>query len=117
MPCLKCGAEVEAPQVFCPRCQAEMAAYPVSRETPAVLPPRPKTDGERRVLRPKPPKPEEIIARLRRRQRWLLGICLSLLLCSLVLGALLIFNSGLSRTKPTIGQNYNITGITDPTGT
>lgn len=117
MHCLKCGAEVEAPQVFCAYCQAEMAAYPVSRETPAMLPPRPKTDGERRVLRPTPPKPEVIIARLRKRQKWLLGISLTLLAGCLLLGMLLIFAPGLSHTKPTIGQNYNITDVTDPTGT
>lgn len=34
MHCLKCGTEIEAPQVFCDRCLVDMKNHPVSRETP-----------------------------------------------------------------------------------
>jgi len=36
MHCLKCGTEIEAPQVFCDRCLVDMKNHPVSRETPVV---------------------------------------------------------------------------------
>ena len=48
MHCLKCGTEIEAPQVFCDRCLVDMKNHPVSRETPVVIPKRPAVDLERR---------------------------------------------------------------------
>ena len=70
MHCLKCGTEIEAPQVFCDRCLVDMKNHPVSRETPVVIPKRPAVDLERRGKRPvKPQKVEELLAVMRKRQR------------------------------------------------
>ncbi len=38
MKCMKCGRKFSAEQVFCDDCLAEMEKYPVSPETPVVLP-------------------------------------------------------------------------------
>ncbi len=40
MKCMKCGKKYSAEQVFCDDCLAEMEKYPVSPETPIVLPPK-----------------------------------------------------------------------------
>ena len=96
MHCLKCGTEIESPQVFCSRCLEEMKNCPVSRETPVVIPKRPAIDQERRGKRPaKPQKQEEVLAMMRKRQRRLLQACVH-------------------STAPTIGQNY-VTNVT-PSG-
>ena len=41
MHCLKCGTEIQPPNVFCQNCLAEMKQYPVARDTPVVIQPRP----------------------------------------------------------------------------
>ena len=54
MHCLKCGTEIESPQVFCSRCLEDMKNCPVSRETPVVIPKRAAIEQERRGKRPGP---------------------------------------------------------------
>ena len=114
MHCLRCGMEIESPHVFCDRCLAEMEAYPVSRETPVILPKRPPADLERRGKKlPKPQKAEEMLLILRKRQRVLVRICLALTCITLLLAALLIFLPQHLTPKPNIGQNY-VTNLTQP---
>ena len=79
MHCLKCGTEIESPQVFCSRCLEDMKNCPVSRETPVVIPKRAAIEQERRGKRPgKPQKQEELLAMMRKRQRRLLQACVLL---------------------------------------
>ena len=105
MHCLKCGTEIEAPQVFCDRCLVDMKNHPVSRETPVVI---------RRGKRPvKPQKVEELLAVMRKRQRRLVQICVVLSCICLVLLALLLFLPSYGSANPTIGQNY-VTNVTQP---
>ena len=115
MHCLKCGTEIESPQVFCSRCLEDMKNCPVSRETPVVSPKRAAIEQERRGKRPgKPQKQEELLAMMRKRQRRLLQACVLLTGICLILLALLIFLPGIHSTTPTIGQNY-VTNVT-PSG-
>ena len=115
MHCLKCGTEIESPQVFCSRCLEDMKNCPVSRETPVVIPKRAAIEQERRGKRPgKPQKREELLAMMRKRQRRLLQACVLLTGICLILLALLIFLPGIHSTTPTIGQNY-VTNVT-PSG-
>ena len=51
MHCLKCGTEIQPPNVFCQNCLAEMKQYPVARDTPVVIQPRPAENPERRTRR------------------------------------------------------------------
>ena len=114
MHCLKCGTEIEAPQVFCDRCLVDMKNHPVSRETPVVIPKRPAVDLERRGKRPvKPQKVEELLAVMRKRQRRLVQICVVLSCICLFLLALLLFLPSYGSANPTIGQNY-VTNVTQP---
>lgn len=112
MHCLKCGTEIESPDVFCPQCLTSMEDYPVSRETPVIIPPRPVYDPERRGKQP--PKPEELLSQLLRRQRILARICAVLAVISVVLCGLLIY-FGLGQSRPVIGQNYS-TNLTTESG-
>ena len=112
MRCLKCGTNVEHSQVFCGSCRDEMDKFPVSRETPAVILPRPKSEP----VRPRAVKPEELLTTARRRQRLWAWLCGIFLLVSLVLGSLLIYVLQQDR-RPT-GQTYtpNVTNQTGTTG-
>ena len=113
MHCLKCGTEIEAPQVFCDRCLVDMKNHPVSRETPVNYkimfhvkhPPAKEAHMEQKV--------EELLAVMRKRQRRLVQICVVLSCICLVLLALLLFLPSYGSANPTIGQNY-VTNVTQP---
>ncbi len=112
MHCLKCGTEIDASQAFCNRCLTDMKNYPVSRETPVIIPKRPAMDLDRRGKRPvKPQKAEDLLAIMRKRQRRLVWICVVLSCICLVLLALLLFLPSYGSSNPTIGQNY-VTNVT-----
>ena len=105
MHCLKCGTEIQPPNVFCQNCLAEMKQYPVARDTPVVIQPRPAENPERRTRRP--PKPEELLVQARRRQRWLARLCIILTVVCILLACALVFFPQLYRPEPTIGRNYS----------
>lgn len=109
MRCLKCGAEIEAPEVFCGDCLTDMEKAPVSRETPAVILPRPTP----KVSQPRGPKAEELLEAARKRVKVLSWICGSLIVVILGLAALLIFCEK-ENSRP-VGQTYtaNVGGQTD----
>ncbi|MDD7652507.1 MAG: hypothetical protein SOY32_01660 [Candidatus Faecousia sp.] len=112
MHCLKCGREIKATEVFCPECLAEGSRYPVSRETPVSIPPRPVYDPDRQGRRQ--PKPEELLAQAKRRQRRWMRAALALgLACVALAVALLIFIRN-TPGKRAIGQNY-ITNVAPAT--
>ncbi len=101
MRCLKCGTDIEEHQAFCGECLNGMKEYPVARETPAVILPRPKDEPRR----PRAPKAEELLAESRKRQKRLIWICAILTVISLSLGGLLYFNWAKNTGRP-IGQTY-----------
>lgn len=101
MRCLKCGVHVGQNQVFCEPCQGEMKKYPVSRETPAVIFPRPKPAPARsRVI-----KPEELLLAAKKKQKRLRWVCAVFITLSLILGGILLYNLTREDSLP-IGQNY-----------
>ena len=106
MRCLKCGSNVEHPHVFCPSYIEKMNACPVSRETPVVILPRPKSEP----VRPRTVKPEELLVLARRRQKVLSFFCILLLTLTLALGGL-VFWLTTREDKPT-GQNYTPNVVT-----
>lgn len=104
MNCLRCGAQVEAPNVFCAQCQAEMARHPVPRDAAVILPTRePRTP--RKVYTPV--DPQEQLGHLKRKNRRLgRALAVFVTLCVLLLGLLAFAGVELWKTYPAIGQNY-----------
>lgn len=110
MKCLKCGAEIKAPAVFCASCLKKMEQEPVDRDAKLVLPVRPAPSAEPRPLRPKP-KPEEVITHQRGLIRRLRITAACLLVLSLVLGTLLFFFGHFDELPAhALGQNFKTAG-------
>ena len=107
MNCLRCGAEVEAPNVFCSRCQADMAKHPVPRDAAVILPTR-EPRAPRRAYTPV--DPQEQIGRLKKKNRRLRrALWVSVPLCVVLLALLLYLGSSFWKRYPAIGQNYQST--------
>ena len=113
MNCLRCGVEIEAEQVFCLDCQADMAKSPVDPGTVILLPkkqdaPPPKKVTHRRVL-----TPEEQIRNLKKYVRilalgWLITAVLLVLLAYFAIPRL-------TEERVLPGQNYSSVTTTKPT--
>lgn len=111
MHCLRCGTEITAPAVFCKTCLEDSEQYPVSRETPVVLQPHP----EYTPMRPRPVKPEELLAQANRRIKNSKKVIGGLVLLCLVLCVLVALAWELRHRGPAIGQNYTTAVTTAPT--
>lgn len=113
MNCLRCGTEIDAEQVFCPDCQADMAKSPVEPGTVILLPrtkdaPAPKKLPHRRI-----PTPEEQMKTLKKHVKilalgWLITAVLLVLLAYFAIPRL----TG-EHFLP--GQNYSSVTATNPT--
>ena len=106
MSCMKCGRELEAGQMFCKECLAEMEAYPVKPETVVLLPKR-KGSMAFKKTRQRRQTPEEQIAALEKRGRMLVA---ALFLSLLVLVSVIVGFSVREREidlKELIGKNYS----------
>lgn len=105
MSCLKCGREVGASQVFCDGCLEVMAKHPVKNTTAVVLP---KRSDVPTAPKKRPPKPEEVIAKLqkenKRLRRWIWILCFVLLLGAAA-AALYKFREPIIEN---IGRNYKV---------
>ncbi|MBQ8834768.1 MAG: zinc ribbon domain-containing protein [Oscillospiraceae bacterium] len=113
MNCMKCGREIEAGQVFCGECLAEMEKYPVKPGIAIQLPkPREIPIYKKAMPRRRAATPEEQIKRLRRVIRILAAL---LLLCCILIGLMVYptVSTLLAESKPKPGQNYS--SVTDST--
>ena len=94
MNCMKCGRETAGTDVFCEKCLAAIARYPVKPGAAVHLPKR-AADTVVRAKKKRPPTPEEIIAlqrnKLRRRKLTILILVLLLVLCLVYICFLLMF--------------------------
>ena len=112
MHCVKCGRKTEGEQVFCQLCLEDAGKYPVKPGTPIQLPHRaPEPPVKKKPGKEKPElKPEERIARLRRRVRWLtLALAASLLAFALsAAAALWLLDQRDTQARSRIGQNYTV---------
>ncbi len=104
MHCLKCGTEIESPNVFCETCLEKMKQDPVSRETPLILQPHPEytlmSEGKRA------PKTEELLIKSQRHCKRLKTTCVIMTMVCVCLILLLLLWRTNTNNKPTIGQNY-----------
>lgn len=103
MKCMRCGTKIQAGDVFCEGCRAEMERQPVDPTTPITLPEREKhivvKRSKRRTL-----KPEEQFRRLRRLVVWLMAIVLVLALA--LAGSIYLLLQSESHPSFLPGQNY-----------
>ena len=118
MLCMKCGREVDAEQVFCADCLAEMEKYPVKPGTVVTLPQRPaQNPAKKQSGRRHPALPlEEQVTRLKKRLI-ATGVALALALAMVAgLCALLVtqYLNGADKLLP--GQNYSSATSTQPGG-
>ena len=106
MKCAKCGRELTAEGVFCQKCLATMARYPVKPGTVIQLPQRKAAAPKKPLFRKRLLTPEEQVIRQKKTIRWLAVMlaCTVLLLCLSV--ALLFRLHSTQETPETIGQNY-----------
>ena len=108
--CMRCGRETPGEQCFCEECLLDMERYPVKPGTVIQLPSRRGDAPQRKQSRRKSISPEEQLKILKRRLR---GVCVSLVICLLLLGLAvysLLRHTGEDRFA--IGQNYS--SVTTP---
>lgn len=108
MNCMKCGREVQAEQVFCQSCLADMEKYPVKPDTVILLPKRPAHQAAKRAAPKKRFRnPEEQISHLRRVIRWLVIAVIVLILTLAIVSAVSIHIIGQEDVASYIGRNYS----------
>lgn len=109
MNCMKCGVEIEAGQVFCQDCLAEMANYPVKPGTAVQLPRTQEGLPSKKPVHRRAPSAEEQVKSLKKLLRvltvgWLITLAL---LAALVYPAI----AHLMEDDFLPGQNYSsVTG-------
>lgn len=107
MRCLKCGVEIQEPEVFCEDCKAVMAQYPVRPDAVVHIPNRPVIQAEKPQKKRKQIYADYIRA-LRRTIKVLTGAVITLVLIVCLLGFML-YQQLQDNQKPIIGQNYTTT--------
>mgnify|MGYP003321098003 CR=1 FL=1 len=107
MNCLRCGKEIQQPQVFCDDCLANGQRHPVKPDVLVRLPSRPSDSGKAPVKK-EPPSPEKQIATLSRRNKHL-TVALLCSLLALALSAVFLFHAYEEPEAPVpdIGKNYS----------
>ena len=112
MNCMKCGRETVSNDVFCSKCLAEMAKYPVHPGAVVFLPRRRETSVVRKPLKRHVPTVEKQMKVLR---KWMRILLISLIVCVVLI--LLMFKPTmhyvLDEHVP-IGQNYSSVTATTP---
>lgn len=106
MYCMKCGQEIEADQVFCEDCRAEMEKYPVKPNTLVQIPNRPKKHAAKKA-RVRWESAEEQVAALKKRCRRLVAALVLMFLLSLGMAAVVgvtVYEMDMQRF---LGQNYH----------
>ena len=107
MQCMKCGREISLGQVFCKDCLTDMARHPVAPDTPVPVFDPHANASLNLTTAPRKVKPEEQIAKLRKRIKILTIALTATVLVFSILTALLInqLNQKMDAAAP--GQNYS----------
>ena len=79
MYCLRCGTETEKDQVFCQKCTDNMDRHPVKPGTPIKIPVRNTNTSGKKQNRKKNIPVEEMVSRLRVRNRTVVALWLTTL--------------------------------------
>lgn len=104
MACMKCGKDTVEGRVFCEDCSEEMKKYPVSPNTPVILPKQKSRPGIKKPPKKKAPSAEEQLLVMKGRLR----LSLILLAAVSILAALLMYPAVqyLQEDHFLPGQNY-----------
>ena len=104
MSCMRCGRDVISNQVFCEDCKATMERYPVSPNTPVILPKHSQKTTHKKASRKKTVSLENQIFALKHRVRLLTVLVIAFAL----LAALLVYPAVqyLMEDHFLPGQNY-----------
>jgi hypothetical protein len=104
---MKCGREISLGQVFCKDCLTDMARHPVAPDTPVPVFDPHANASLNLTTAPRKVKPEEQIAKLRKRIKILTIALTATVLVFSILTALLInqLNQKMDAAAP--GQNYS----------
>ena len=107
MNCMKCGREISLGQVFCKDCLTDMARHPVAPDTPVPVFDPHANASLNLTTAPRKVKPDEQIAKLRKRIKILTIALTATVLVFSILTALLInqLNQKMDAAAP--GQNYS----------
>ncbi len=92
MNCLKCGREIQSPQVFCDACLADMDAYPVKPGTPVHI--HHRQAMEKKAVTKAAPSSKELLRKQRKRIQWLWLLIAALGLTASILLLLLLYAWG-----------------------
>ncbi len=107
MNCMKCGREIPLGQVFCKECLSQMAEHPIAPGTTVQLPVHKPAPPRKQTNPRKLRKPEEQIARLRRRCRGLIIALISVTLIGAIAISILVNVVIKSRSTVLPGQNFS----------
>lgn len=111
MNCLRCGRDTAEQQVFCDTCLADMARYPVKPDVAIYLPNRKPKEVPKKAVhkRRREHTPEEMVAILRKRVRFLtvLVLILVMMLSAAAAGVWFAHKQGADIKIPNIGQNFH----------
>lgn len=104
MSCMRCGRDVISNQVFCTDCLQIMERYPVSPNTPVILPKHPQKPIHKKPVRKKTISLEDQIFVLKHRIRLLTVLVIAFA----ILTALLVYPAVRYLTEDHFlpGQNY-----------
>ena len=107
MNCMKCGREIEEPQVFCELCLEDMKKHPVKPGIAIQLPHKKELPVKKAApKRRQAPTAEERVQKLQRRVRWLAALWLiTLALLAATIYPTVEYFLGNSFLLP--GQNYS----------
>ena len=116
MRCVRCGVEIQEPDMFCEKCLAAMERDPVKANITVQLPVRPVTQpAKKKSRRIRHAKPEEQIRSLRRWRRWLILLLILSLTAFAITAAMLLRTMEPPEDSPSIGQNYGTIDSNNPT--
>lgn len=107
MNCMKCGREIDAEEAFCPICLELMEKCPIRPDVVVQLPNRQESPAKKATSRKRPLTAEEMVQKLKKRNRVLI-ILSALLLCAII--ALTILSVDALReldVQRFLGKNYN----------
>ena len=118
MYCLKCGNEVQLPNVFCNPCLEDMATCPVRSDAVIHLPDRPEPTIEKKSRK----KKRSAEDRLRALRRWTVWLCLVIVVlatfvCLLTYQLVLMQERLAPQSNTPLGQNFTTQESTEASTT
>lgn len=106
MNCMKCGREIAADEAFCPVCLELMEKCPVRPDVVVQLPNRKEASTKKPSQRKRVHTPEEMVLKLKKRNRILIVLLVLLLCVNLVLTMLSIDALRELAGQRYLGKNY-----------